>query len=94
MYRFQTPVKAGETKTYTVKEEKDISASIQLTNNADDTIRHFINLAEASPALKQKLQDALKVKEIVGRGSSRTGASGRGPPAAEPGPGSDPEESA
>jgi hypothetical protein len=63
VYRFQTPVKAGETKTYTVKEEKDISSSIQLTNNADDTIRHFINLSEASPALKQKLHDALKVKE-------------------------------
>jgi K+/H+ antiporter YhaU regulatory subunit KhtT len=56
-------VKAGETKTFTVKEEKDISSSLQLTNNADDTIRHFINLAEASPALKQKLHDALKVKE-------------------------------
>jgi hypothetical protein len=63
VYRFQTPVKAGETKTFTVKEEKDISSNIQLTNNADDTIRHFINLAEASPALKQKLHDALKVKE-------------------------------
>jgi hypothetical protein len=63
VYRFQTPVKAGETKTYTVREEKDVSSSIQLTNNADDTIRHFINLAEASPALKQKLREALKVKE-------------------------------
>ena len=49
VYRFQTPVKAGETKTFTVKEEKDISVDIQLTNNADDTIRYFINLTEASP---------------------------------------------
>ncbi len=63
VYRFQTPIKAGETKTFTVKEEKDIASSMQLTNNADDTIRYFINLAEASPALKQKLQEALKVKE-------------------------------
>ena len=63
VYRFQTPVKAGETKTFTVKEQKEIANSIQLTNNADDTIRHFINLSEASPALKQKLQEALKVKE-------------------------------
>src|SRR6185369_11324054 len=63
VYRFQTPVKAGETKTFSVKEERDISSSIQLTNNADDTIRHFINLSEVSPALKQKLHDALKVKE-------------------------------
>ena len=63
VYRFQTPVKAGETKTFTVKEQKEIAASITLTNNADDTIRHFINLAEASPELKQKLHEALKVKE-------------------------------
>ena len=62
LWRFQTPVKAGETKTFTVKEEKDVASSIQLTNNADDTIRHFINLSEASPALKQKLAEALKIK--------------------------------
>ena len=62
VYRFQTPVKAGETKTFTVKEEKDISSSLQLTNNSDDTIRYFINLAEASPALKQKLTQALAIK--------------------------------
>ena len=62
VYRFQTPVKAGETKTFTVKEEKDIASSMQLTNNADDTIRYFINLTEASPALKQKLTQALKIK--------------------------------
>jgi hypothetical protein len=62
VYRFQTPVKAGETKTFTVKEEKEIAGSITLTNNADDTIRHFINLAEASPALKEQLKKALEVK--------------------------------
>ena len=56
VYRFQTALKAGETKTFTVKEEKDIASSMQLTNNGDDTIRYFINLSEASPALKEKLQ--------------------------------------
>ena len=45
-------MKAGETKTFTVKEETDIATSMQLTNNADDTIRYFINLSEASPALE------------------------------------------
>jgi hypothetical protein len=60
--RFQTPVKAGETKTFTVTEEKEVATSVALTNNADDTIRYFVNLAEASPALKAKLQDALRVK--------------------------------
>ncbi len=62
VYRFQTPVKAGETKTFTVKEQKELAASVTLTNNADDTIRHFINLAEASPGLKEQLKRALAVK--------------------------------
>jgi hypothetical protein len=62
VYRFQTPVKAGETKTFTVKEEKDVSTNIALTNNSDDQIRYFINLAEASPALKEKLTQALAMK--------------------------------
>jgi hypothetical protein len=63
VYRFTVPVKTGETKTFTVKEERDVASNITLTNNNDNTIRYFINLAEASPALKQKLTDALKVKE-------------------------------
>ncbi|MBA4191174.1 MAG: DUF4139 domain-containing protein, partial [Planctomycetaceae bacterium] len=63
VYRFQTAVKTGETKTFTVKEEKEIANSVTLTNNSDDTIRYFINLAEASPELKQQLTQALKVKE-------------------------------
>jgi hypothetical protein len=62
VYRFQTAVKAGETKTFTVKEEKDISSSIALSNNSDDQIRYFINLTEASPALKEKLKEALAMK--------------------------------
>jgi hypothetical protein len=56
------PLKAVETKTFTVKEEKDVSSSIQLTNNADDQIRYFINLKEVSPALKEKLKSALAMK--------------------------------
>jgi sulfur transfer protein SufE len=62
VYRFQTALRAGETRTFTVKEEKDIATSMQLTNNGDDTIRYFINLSEASPALKEKLREALKIK--------------------------------
>jgi hypothetical protein len=62
LYRFQTPVKAGETKTFTVKEEKDVATSIALTNSAEGQIRYFINLAEASPSLKKKLTEALGLK--------------------------------
>jgi len=60
--RFQTPVKAGETKSFTVKEEKDVSSSVTLTNSDDNQIRYFVNLAEASPGLKQKLTQALGLK--------------------------------
>jgi hypothetical protein len=62
VYRFQVPVKSTETKTFVVKEERDVANSITLTNGAENQIRYFINLAEASPALKQKLTDALAVK--------------------------------
>jgi hypothetical protein len=62
LYRFQTAVKAGETKTFTVKEEKDIASSITLTNTQEGQIRYFISLAEASPGLKQKLTEALGMK--------------------------------
>jgi hypothetical protein len=62
VYRFQTPVKAGETRSFTVKEERDATTSITLTNGAENQIRYFISLSEASPALKQKLEQALKIK--------------------------------
>jgi hypothetical protein len=62
VYRFQTPIKAGETKSFMVKEERDIVSSITLTNGQENQIRYFISLSESSPALKQKLQDALKLK--------------------------------
>lgn len=62
VYRFRTEVKAGQEKAFTVAEERDVRTAIQLTNSADDQIRYFISLNEASPALKAKLQEALKVK--------------------------------
>jgi hypothetical protein len=62
VYRFQTADKAGETKSFTVKEERDMTAQIALTNGAENQIRYFISLSEASPALKEKLQTALKVR--------------------------------
>jgi len=62
VYRFQTPVKAGETKSLTVKEERDVASTIALTNGAEDQIRYFISLSEASSGLKQKLEAALKMK--------------------------------
>jgi len=62
VYRFTVPVKSGETKTFTVTEEKDVGSTISLTNGAENQIRYVISLAEASPALKQKLTEALTIK--------------------------------
>ena len=57
------PVKAGAGATLTVKEERDVTASVSLTNGAEGQIRYFLSLAEASPALKAKLAEALRTKE-------------------------------
>jgi hypothetical protein len=62
VYRFEVPVAAKKDLTYTVTEERPVDQSVQLTNNADDQIRYFINLKEAPQSLKAKLQEALKVK--------------------------------
>jgi hypothetical protein len=62
LFRFQTPVKAGETKTFTVKEEKEIASIVTLTNSQEGQLRYFISLAEASADLKLKLTAALALK--------------------------------
>ena len=62
VYRFQLAVKAGEEKTFPVTEERDVASQVVLTNNPDQTIRFVMSLNEATPALKQKLAEALKLK--------------------------------
>ncbi len=62
VFRFDLPVAAKKDLSYTVIEEREAGANIQLTNNAVDQISYFINLKEAPASLKAKLQEALKVK--------------------------------
>jgi hypothetical protein len=62
VFRFEVPVSAKKDLSYTVIEERPVQSSIQLTNNADDQIRYFINLKEAPESLKTKLKEALQVK--------------------------------
>lgn len=61
-WRFEVPVKAGKEETFLVKEERESPTSYTLTNTPDNTIRYVISLNEASPELKAKLQEALKLK--------------------------------
>ncbi|MCE9562224.1 MAG: DUF4139 domain-containing protein [Planctomycetes bacterium] len=63
VFRFQLAVKAGETKTLIVKEEKLLASEVFLSNNVEEATRYFTNLTEASPKLKAQLQAAMKVKE-------------------------------
>jgi hypothetical protein len=62
VFRFEVPVAAKKDLSYTVVEEREAGSNIQLTNNADDQIRLFINMKEAPESLKTKLQEALRVK--------------------------------
>ncbi len=62
VFRFEVPIAAKKDLSYTVIEERPIQSAVQLTNNADDQIRYFINLKEAPESLKAKLHEALKVK--------------------------------
>ncbi len=62
VFRFQVPVAAKKDLSYTVIEERTQGASITLTNGAEDQIRFFLSLNEASATLKQKLNEALGLK--------------------------------
>jgi hypothetical protein len=62
VFRFELPVAAKKDVSYTIVEEREAGSNIQLTNNADDQIRYFINLKEAPASLKAKLAEALRVK--------------------------------
>ncbi len=62
VFRFQVDVASKKDTSYSVIEEREAGATIQLTNQADDQIRYFINLKEAPDALKAQLQEALKMK--------------------------------
>ncbi len=62
LYRFRTAVAAGKEGTFTVVEERDFGTSVSLSNSGDDQIRFLISLNEATPALKEKLKQALALK--------------------------------
>jgi hypothetical protein len=45
-----------------VTEERNVNTTVALSTNPDGQIRYFLSLNEASPALKEKLKEALAVK--------------------------------
>src|SRR5262249_12487189 len=63
VFRFEVPVAAKKDLSYPGIEERDVGSSVLLTNNRVDEIQYFLSLKEAPQALKDKLTEALKVKE-------------------------------
>ena len=51
VYRFQTPVKAGETKTFTVKEERDVTPTVtsDQQRGRPDPLLHLASPRPARP---------------------------------------------
>jgi hypothetical protein len=64
VYRFQISLKAGGEKSFTVTEERDLSRTVEITNSSEDSMKYFVSLNEASPVLKRKLGEALKMKAV------------------------------
>jgi hypothetical protein len=62
VFRFEVPIASKKDLSYSVVEERTAASSVHLTNNADGQIQYFLNLKEAPESLKEKLQEALKVK--------------------------------
>jgi hypothetical protein len=62
VYRFEVKIPSKKDQTYSIVEEKEFGTQVQLTNNADNNIRHFLNMKEVPDALKAKLQEAMKMK--------------------------------
>ena len=71
VFRFELAVPAKKDLSYTVTEERPIQSSVQLTNNADDQIRYFINLKEAPP-----MPEGQAGRSAEGEGSLGQGAAG------------------
>ncbi len=64
-YRFEIEAPAGKLVKLEVAEERDVSASVQLTNSDDNNIRFFVNSPVSSPKVKAALQKALELKAAV-----------------------------
>jgi len=62
LFRFAVTVAAGKSAEFQVTEERDQSETIAFSNTDDNMMRYYINLNEASPALKEKLKQAIALR--------------------------------
>ena len=64
VYRFEVKVPAGKNSELDVAEERDVVATVQLTNSDDQTIRQFLTLPVTSEKVKVALQKAMELRSI------------------------------
>jgi hypothetical protein len=61
-YRFEVKVAAGKTETQKITEERVVGSTVQISTSDDNQIRFFINQTVSSKAVKDGLNEALKLK--------------------------------
>ncbi len=64
LFRFEVPVASKKNLTYTVKEERTVNSSVQISNNPDQTMRLFLSMKEAPESLKKGLTEAMRLKGV------------------------------
>jgi hypothetical protein len=56
-YRFEVPLKAGETVDFVVEETRDVRETVQLANSSEDQIRFYLSQAYLSADAKAVMKD-------------------------------------
>ncbi|HEY7159425.1 MAG TPA: DUF4139 domain-containing protein, partial [Gemmataceae bacterium] len=62
VYRFQLKVASGKSEKQTVREERIINATVQLSNIDDNSIRHFLKQTITSDKVKAGLKQAMELR--------------------------------
>ncbi len=65
LYRFAVAVKAGESASLTVREERTLQETVSITNLDDGRIRIFLAAQVISPQVKAALQEVVKRKNVL-----------------------------
>ncbi len=67
VYRFPVTVEAEKSARLNVREEKQLTETVQLINSGTDVIAHYIRAKSVSPAVKEALQKVVALRDRVGK---------------------------
>jgi hypothetical protein len=65
VYRLAVAVKPDETKSLVVREEKQTSEEVSLTNFDNDTLAFYVRAKEVQPRIKEALQRVVSLRDLV-----------------------------